>query len=157
MQMLSLPLHLPQPVPRCPFCLANQSTLCVYLNSGYFAPPPPSLPPSAPPPLSQSLSRLVRTVRQFKSRMIEAAACGAVMLVFNDGYNVIEQYFEPGVDFVYWTDLDDFHVKVRTVLADPATYEAMARRARDKALRQYNTDTFVQDYIVPFLKARDGR
>lgn len=40
---------------------------------------------------------------QVKSRMVEAAGCGAVMLVFNDGYNVIEQYYEPGVDFVYWT------------------------------------------------------
>ncbi len=23
-------------------------------------------------------------------------------------YNVIERYYEPDVDFVYWTDLEDF-------------------------------------------------
>eukprot|EP00667_Euglena_gracilis_P012646 EG_transcript_12994 len=88
---------------------------------------------------------------QVKSRMVEAAGCGAVMLVFNDGYNVIEQYYEPGVDFVYWTDLADFHRQVRRVLADPPTYEAMARRARAKTLERYTAARFAADFLAPFV------
>eukprot|EP00668_Euglena_longa_P012885 GGOE01015387.1.p1 GENE.GGOE01015387.1~~GGOE01015387.1.p1 ORF type:complete len:449 (+),score=98.07 GGOE01015387.1:34-1380(+) len=93
---------------------------------------------------------------QVKSRMVEAAGCGALMLVFNDGYNVIERYYEPGVDFVYWTDLEDFHRKVRMVLADPATYEAMAQRARRKTLTRYTNDRFLADFLDPFVQAAKG-
>ena len=39
---------------------------------------------------------------QLKARTIEAAACGCLMLIYNDGFNIVEKYFTPNEDFLYW-------------------------------------------------------
>ena len=33
--------------------------------------------------------------------------CGALMMVFNDQENIIERYYEPGTEFIYWYNTSD--------------------------------------------------
>lgn len=54
-------------------------------------------------------------------------------------------------------DLADFHRQVRRVLADPPTYEAMARRARAKTLERYTAARFAADFLAPFVRAARGQ
>eukprot|EP01001_Neometanema_parovale_P005639 NODE_2057_length_1525_cov_51.129815_g1959_i0.p1 GENE.NODE_2057_length_1525_cov_51.129815_g1959_i0~~NODE_2057_length_1525_cov_51.129815_g1959_i0.p1 ORF type:complete len:272 (-),score=15.28 NODE_2057_length_1525_cov_51.129815_g1959_i0:21-836(-) len=88
---------------------------------------------------------------QLKSRTIEAAACGAMMMVYNDGFNVIEQYFVPDLDFLYWYNATDFGIKLQRVLANFDAYSPMIQRARTKALSNYTVQKWVQQYILPFV------
>ena len=39
--------------------------------------------------------------------LAQAAMCGALMMVFNDGSNIIEKYYEPDTEFIYWYNHTD--------------------------------------------------
>jgi hypothetical protein len=53
---------------------------------------------------------------QFKSRVNEAAALGVLNLVERDSWNVIEDFYEPGKDFIYFEDLDDLKEKIPSII-----------------------------------------
>eukprot|EP00668_Euglena_longa_P030118 GGOE01037532.1.p1 GENE.GGOE01037532.1~~GGOE01037532.1.p1 ORF type:complete len:455 (-),score=110.71 GGOE01037532.1:92-1456(-) len=90
---------------------------------------------------------------QLKSRTFEAAMSGALMLVFNDGINVIEKYFVPGEEFLYWQNASDLRSQLEDVLAHPDRYESIARRAYEATLRHYTVERWVELLVVPFVRA----
>lgn len=79
--------------------------------------------------------------RQFKARLFEVAASGAMLLTeYVDG---LEQYFTHGVDAVFFSTPDDLIEKAAHYLSSPREREAIAARGRQRALTQH-------DYRVRF-------
>lgn len=79
---------------------------------------------------------------QFKTRIHEAAISRTLNLVQRDSWNVIEKYYEPDKDFIYFNDPQDLESKIREVSADWKNYSAIVDNAYEKSLN-YTTDRFV--------------
>eukprot|EP00906_Rhabdomonas_costata_P035736 RCo050208 len=95
----------------------------------------------------------VLSLPQIKSRTFEAAMCGALMLVYNDGMNVIEMFYEPEKEFVYWHNTSDLLLRMRDVLARPQFYQPIAWRAYNKTRALYTTENWVRLLMQPFVEA----
>ncbi len=79
-------------------------------------------------------------VPQFKPRVIESAACKVLNLVKRDPWNVIENWFVPKEEFLYWDDLVGLKRLIEDVLADYEAYWSIVERAYEK-VKQYDIDT----------------
>jgi len=101
-----------------------------------------------PPPLRDFVA-----VPQMKSRTFEAAMCGALMMVFDDRENIIERYFEPDTEFLYWRNVSHLEALMAHVVAHPAAYEPIARRAYEKTRRLYTTERWVEMLVQPIIDA----
>lgn len=74
--------------------------------------------------------------RQFKARLFEVAASGAMLLTeYVDG---LEQYFTHGSDAVFFTTPDDMLDKAAHYLGNPREREMIAARGRQRALSQHD-------------------
>lgn len=85
-------------------------------------------------------------VPQLKSRLFEAAFCRSLILCKRDPFNVIERYFRPGEEFVYFDD-GELGDKLREVLASPAKYAEIAERAHKRAMDCYTTRAFATEFL----------
>ena len=79
---------------------------------------------------------------QFKTRVHEAAISKTLNLVRRDDWNVIEDFYEPDKDFIYFENEDDLSLKIDAILSDWDSYDEMIERAYAKALN-YTTENFV--------------
>lgn len=82
---------------------------------------------------------------QLKSRIFEAAFSRSLILCKKDQFNVIEKYFEPNTEFVYYED--DLEKKIVEVLANYQKYERIIDNAYQRAMKNYTTKAFVNDYL----------
>ena len=74
--------------------------------------------------------------RQFKARLFEVAASGAMLLTeYVDG---LEQYFDHGSDAVFFSTFDDMIDKALHYLGNPRERETIAARGRQRALQQHD-------------------
>jgi glycosyltransferase involved in cell wall biosynthesis len=73
------------------------------------------------------------------SRLFELAAAGAAIVT--NPYEGIDRWFEPGRELVVVSSADEAVETYRELLADPATAEALGRRARERVLEEH---TFAQ-------------
>lgn len=89
----------------------------------------------------------VGVLPQFKTRIHEAAVSKTLNLVFKDPWNVIEDYYEPGVDFIYFDSLSDLEDKINHVLKNWHTQEiqGVVNSAFEKSKR-FTTENFVRGY-----------
>ena len=71
---------------------------------------------------------------QFKSRCNEAAFSRTLNLVKKDPWNVIERYYTPDVDFVYFEDLEELEGKIQDILNHWESYQPMIESAYRKSL-----------------------
>lgn len=71
---------------------------------------------------------------QFKSRCNEAAFSRTLNLVKKDPWNIIEHYYTPDVDFVYFEDLNTLEDTIRSILHDWERYQPMIESAYNKSL-----------------------
>ena len=76
---------------------------------------------------------------QLKSRTVESAFCRALMLVKRDPWNVIEEWFVEGEDFVYFDNTEDLEGKIHTILDEWEEYEDLVASAHHKVKTKYNT------------------
>lgn len=83
------------------------------------------------------------TIPQQKTRAIESAVNKCLMLVRRDPWNVIEQWFEPDVDFIYYNDEDDLANKINEVLLDWDSYSSIIENAFQKVVSNYTTEKFI--------------
>jgi len=72
---------------------------------------------------------------QFKTRAHEAAIARTLNLVQKDSWNIIEDYYEPDTEFIYFTDSNDLRAKIQDVLANWDRYESVVEKAYHKAMR----------------------
>lgn len=83
---------------------------------------------------------------QLKSRVFEAAFGRSLILCKRDPFNVIENYFTPGKEFVYFEE-GGLEEKIKEVLANFKKYEPIIERAYKRAVKNYTTEKFVQTYL----------
>jgi len=89
-------------------------------------------------------------VPQLKSRLFEAAFCRALILCKRDSFNVIERYFEPDTEFIYYDEWD-LEEKVREILGNYKKYELIAENAYQRSISNYTTRAFAERYFSPIV------
>lgn len=100
-----------------------------------------------PPPWKPwELLRKDLYVPQLKSRVFEAAVTRTLILCRKDPFNVIERYFEPGKEFVYY-EPGHLQETLADILAHYAKYERVIDRAFTRASREYTVKAFVKKYL----------
>lgn len=85
-------------------------------------------------------------VPQLKSRIFEAAFCRSLILCKKDNFNVIEKYFTPGEEFVYYEE-GGLVETVNKILANYDAYLPVIDRAYKRAAEQYTTAAFFEKYL----------
>jgi len=87
-------------------------------------------------------------IPQFKYRVMESAFNKCIMLMLKDEWNVIENWFEPNVDFLYFETFDEFKNMVDEILNNYNKYKYIADNAYNKAINNYTTKHFVERYLT---------
>jgi hypothetical protein len=85
---------------------------------------------------------------QIKSRVFESAFAKCIMLVKKDPWNVIENFFEPEKDFIYFENEEDFNSITEKLLNDYESYKYIAENAYNKAVNNYTVKHFVERYLM---------
>jgi spore maturation protein CgeB len=86
-------------------------------------------------------------VPQLKSRVFEAAFSRSLILCKRDPFNVIENFFEPEEEFVYF-DEGELKEKLVDILLNYEKYLPIIENAYVKAVNQYTTEEFFNQYLV---------
>jgi len=85
-------------------------------------------------------------VPQLKSRVFEAAFCRSLILCKRDSFNVIEKYFQPGEEFVYYVG-DKLIETINEILMNYNAYLPMIDKAYKRAYAEYTTAAFFEKYL----------
>lgn len=85
-------------------------------------------------------------VPQLKSRVFEAAFGRSLILCKRDPFNVIENFFEPEKEFVYFEE-ENLEKTVKNILKNYSKYEKVIERAYKRAVNNYTTEKFVKNYL----------
>jgi hypothetical protein len=83
------------------------------------------------------------TCPQLKSRVFEGASAGCILLVYKDAFNIIENYFKEGRDFLYFTDAADLNAKIEMVLHDLPAYAHLGLNAQAHWRANYTFQHFL--------------
>lgn len=86
---------------------------------------------------------------QIKVRTFDAALSKSIILCQSDPWNVIERWFEPEKEFIYYNDIKDLEEKITEILDNYGDYYHIAENAYDRAINNYTTKHFVEKYIIP--------
>ncbi len=85
-------------------------------------------------------------VPQLKSRIFEAAFCRSLILCKKDKFNVIERYFVPDQEFVYYEEGKLFDT-IDEILSNYDSYFSVIDRAYNRAVKEYTTEAFFEKYL----------
>ena len=91
-----------------------------------------------------------KIVPQQKSRMFEAAFSRSLMLVKKDPWNLIEYFFNPNQDFIYFNREEDLPKLINKILKNYNLYKPLANNAFKKAKKNYTVDTFYKKYLLKY-------
>jgi len=105
--------------------------------------------------LIQGLSRFgflknypwIGVLPQFKTRVHEAAISRTINLVYRDKWNIIEDYYEPESEFIYFSSMEDLSRKIEFILDnwESSDIQSIIERAYLKSKR-YTSQNFVEYY-----------
>lgn len=84
---------------------------------------------------------------QIKTRPFEAAFCKSLIICKRDQWNIIEEWFTPGVDFLYYNTEEDLVETINKVLNNYEEYLPMVENAYKKAVENYTTRHFILKYL----------
>lgn len=76
---------------------------------------------------------------QFKVRTHEIASCKSLMIVKKDPWNLIEDFYEPGKEFVYFENFDELREIISEVSTNFEKFEPIIEAAYKKSLN-YTTE-----------------
>ena len=76
---------------------------------------------------------------QLKSRTVESALCKSLLLVKKDPWNVMEYWFEPEKDFIYFENCADLADKIEEISTHYDKYQHIVDNAYNKVINFYNT------------------
>lgn len=85
-------------------------------------------------------------VPQLKVRVFEAAFCKSLILCRRDPWNVIERYFTPNKDFVYY-EPHTLGQTIRHVLGNYNSYKPIIDSAYNRAINNYTTTHFFNKFL----------
>ena len=91
-----------------------------------------------------------RIVPQQKSRMFEAAFSKTLMLVKKDPWNIIEYFFTPNKDFLYFEKEKDLPKLINRILKNYDLYKPMVNSAFKKAKKNYTVKAFYKKYLLKY-------
>ena len=87
---------------------------------------------------------------QFKVRTFEIASCKSLLLVKKDPWNLVEDFFEPGKDFIYFENFNELQAIIEDVSKNFESYQGVIESAFNR----------VQDYtaekIYEYIKQNDN-
>jgi hypothetical protein len=89
-------------------------------------------------------------VPQQKTRLFEAALCRSLILCRKDYFNIVEKFFTPDKEFVYY-EKDGLKEKLKDILEHYEKYRPMIENAYQRAMREYTTDIFFEKYLKNIL------
>ena len=81
---------------------------------------------------------------QFKTRIHEAAISKTLNLVMKDKWNIIERYYEPGKEFLYFENAHDLRDMITAILDDWELYQSIIFNAYEKA-KSYEVENFLSE------------
>ena len=84
-----------------------------------------------------------RLLPQFKTRAHEAAISKTLNLVQRDPWNIMERYYEPEKEFIYFNNEVDLKKKIHEIINDWEAYEEIIENAYKKAMN-YTTFNFIE-------------
>jgi len=84
---------------------------------------------------------------QLKSRPFEAAFCKSLMLVYKDQFNIIEDWFSPEKEFLYFSTEDELKYIISDAIQNYDNYQGIILNAFNRAINQYTTKKFIERYI----------
>jgi hypothetical protein len=100
---------------------------------------------------NQAFSHLdKRIIPQQKSRMFEAAFCKSLMLVKRDPWNVIENFFVPNKDFLYFNNKSDFIEILSNIKKNYHKYNYIVNNAFKKATKNYTCENFYNNFLLKY-------
>jgi len=85
-------------------------------------------------------------VPQLKSRLFEAAFGRSLILCKKDPFNLVERFYEPEKEFVYYEE-GNLETKIREVLNNFSKYEGVIENAYNRSVREYTTKAFAERYL----------
>ena len=91
-------------------------------------------------------------VPQMKTRVYEAAFSKSLILHKKDPWNVIEFWFEPEKEFIYYDNEKELEEKINEILKNYGAYYHIAENAYNKAINNYTTKHYIEKYIIPNTK-----
>lgn len=91
-------------------------------------------------------NRAGMVVPQLKSRAFEAAFTRSLILCKKDPFNIIENYFEPGKEFVYFEE-GKLAETISEILENYSDYQSVIESAFERAQREYTTDAFFNKFL----------
>ncbi len=86
-------------------------------------------------------------VPQLKSRVFEAAVSRSLILCRRDEFNVIERYFTPGKEFVYY-ESGKLEQTIADILDNYSDYTDIIDRAYKRAVKEYTVKAFVKKFLM---------
>jgi len=84
----------------------------------------------------------LKVVPQMKTRPVEAAINRSLILIKKDPWNVIEKWYTPGEDFIYYENKKDLQEKIREISTKWENYEHIVESAYNKTFENYTTEHF---------------
>jgi len=98
--------------------------------------------------LNEAWSHLeLKNVPQLKPRVTEAALFKMLMLVKRDPWNVIEHWFEPDKDFLYFDTNEELEEMIRETTSNLENYQHITENAYKKAYENYTTEPLLNMMI----------
>jgi len=92
---------------------------------------------------NEAFSRLdEKILPQIKPRIQDSAMSRSLMLVREDPWNVMEYFYTPEEDFLYFTSEKDLEEKIREISSNWEDYEYITENAYNKA-RKWSSESFM--------------
>lgn len=87
-------------------------------------------------------------VPQLKSRLFEATLSRTLILCKRDPWNIIENYFIPNEEFLYYEDESSLEHTIRFILANyNDLYKDIPEKAYQKAIKNYTSFAFFNKFL----------
>jgi hypothetical protein len=88
-----------------------------------------------------------KIIPQLKSRIFESGFSKCIPLVYYDDFKIIENYFTPNVDFLYFKNLTELDDLIHNILCTYDEYKYIAENIYNKCMKNYKLQDFVTKFI----------
>lgn len=87
---------------------------------------------------------MINQCPQLKPRIVEASLFKSLMVVKRDPWNLIECWFSPGEDFLYFESLDELYEIIRDSSRNFEKYSNIVESAYNKAIEMFTTEKMIK-------------
>lgn len=84
---------------------------------------------------------------QIKQRLFEAAFCRSLILCRKDQFNIVDHFFTPETEFVYYEE-GQLAERITEILSNFDHYQKIVDNAFKRAMAEYTTKRFAEKYLM---------